>query len=535
MDGIERALPTTVPTNWTQTTDVVVVGYGGSGAVAAITASDAGAQVLVLEKTPSIAQLGITGTTDYYTISGGGGNSHMSMGNTGTPTNAAEAAEFLYAMSWGKTPMDVCQAWANMAVNNAAWYTKMGIAFTTGTTALVGGFANLPGASSYRTLSVTGGGPALFAALDQAVQSRNIPVLFNTPATELVQDPTTGEILGVKAMANGSEMLNIKANRAVVLCCGSFEYDETMKLNYLPGYPAHFASWPANTGDGIKMAQAVGAGLWHMTGWSAALGAWQPGYGPTNFSVSVKSPGGWIYVDTTGNRFCNESDVSGYGDSYAYELTNFNVDAPQYQRIPTFLVFDSVGIKAGAVGPTAATALPPALGGSTYIWSASNQTEINAGWIIEGPTSPSDLANAINASSINSVPPDTVGGPASQITFNISPTTLTNTINAYNGYCANGVDTQFGRPKTALVPLQTPPFYAIPLWPGGPNNMGGPIRNAMGQVCDPYNNPIPRLYSAGECGSIWGFFYPGAGNLSECLVFGQISGHNAAQENPVTS
>jgi hypothetical protein len=283
------------------------------------------------------------------------------------------------------------------------------------------------------------------------------------------------------------------------------------------------------------MAQKVGAGLWHMTGWSAAMGAWQPGYGPTNFSVSVKSPGGWIYVDTTGQRFCNESDVSGYGDSYAYELTNFNVDAPQYQRIPTFLVFDSVGIKAGAVGPTAATALPPALGGSSYIWSANNQTEIASGWIIQGATSPADLANAINTATINSVPPNTVGGPSAQMTFSINPATLTNTINTYNGYCSSGVDSQFGRPKTALIPLQTPPFFAIPLWPGGPNNMGGPIRNAQGQVCDPDYNPIPRLYSAGECGSIWGFFYPGAGNLSEVLVFGQISGHNAATENPWTS
>src|SRR5208283_2070605 len=118
---VSKAAPVPVPTNWTMSADVVVVGYGGSGAVTAITAYDTGANVIVVEKTPSIAQLGLTGTTAYYTISGGGGNSHMSMGNTGTPTDPIAAANFLYAASWGKTPMDVCQAWANMAVNNAAW------------------------------------------------------------------------------------------------------------------------------------------------------------------------------------------------------------------------------------------------------------------------------------------------------------------------------------------------------------------------------------------------------------------------------
>src|SRR5208283_4879943 len=48
-----------IPSSWQYTADVVIVGYGGAGAVAAITAHDAGANVLIIEKTPTLAALGV--------------------------------------------------------------------------------------------------------------------------------------------------------------------------------------------------------------------------------------------------------------------------------------------------------------------------------------------------------------------------------------------------------------------------------------------------------------------------------------------
>lgn len=84
-----------------------------------------------------------------------------------------------------------------------------------------------------------------------------------------------------------------------------------------------------------------------------------------------------------------------------------------------------------------------------------------------------------------------------------------------------------------MVPVTTGPFYAVPLYPGGPNTQGGPRRNAKAQVLRPDGTPIPRLYSAGELGSIYGVQYPGGGNVGECFAFGQIAGKNAAAEEPV--
>ena len=102
----------------------------------------------------------------------------------------------------------------------------------------------------------------------------------------------------------------------------------------------------------------------------------------------------------------------------------------------------------------------------------------------------------------------------------------------YNSYCAAGVDADFGRSKTSLVPVVNPPFYAMNLVYLMFNTQGGAKRNTSAQVVDANNNPIPKLYSAGEFGSIYSWEYNGGGNLGETVAFGAIAGQNAAKETP---
>ena len=67
---------------------------------------------------------------------------------------------------------------------------------------------------------------------------------------------------------------------------------------------------------------------------------------------------------------------------------------------------------------------------------------------------------------------------------------------------------------------------------GGMNTQGGPRRNSKAQILRADGLPVPRLYSAGELGSVLGKLYPAAGgNLSECIAFGRIAGENASQHH----
>lgn len=108
-----------LPASWDYETDVLVIGYGGAGQWAGLIAYDEGAEVMFLEKSPFR----------------GGGSSSINMGQWTCPHDADAAAQFAFEAFHGQTPMDVCQAWADEAVQNADYADKYGIEYTLGDSA----------------------------------------------------------------------------------------------------------------------------------------------------------------------------------------------------------------------------------------------------------------------------------------------------------------------------------------------------------------------------------------------------------------
>ncbi len=493
-------------TEWDYVTDVAVIGYGMAGSVVAITARDLGAQVMVLEK---------QSIDNHHT------NSSLSYGAFLCPPDIEGAVSYMKALyqvndDLGWTGMDVIRAWAEYASQNRDWMERMGLKSKLKSSA--GEHKELPGAHSIHNYVTTGLGPVMMKTMYQEAGKRGVQVLYDTPADHLLTD-TNGEVVGVRAIRQDGKEVNIKAS-AVVLACGGFEFDEQMKLNYLPVYPTHCMGSTANTGDGIRMAQEVGADLWHMNCCAGGVFAKFPDY-PTTFVCELGAPGwglrqvfgnmekaesaGYIVVDKRGRRFINENTLGTKVHVAYYELIVYDVNRLEYPRVPSYWIFDQNRFEAGILISLAAGAAGPE---QLYKWSRDNSRELEKGWIKKA---------------------ETLSGMATLL--GMQPEMLESTVKSYNRYCKEGHDPDYGRRSPDLVPLSRHPFYAINLWPGGLNTQGGPRRNSKAQVLDTKGMPIPRLYSAGELGSMFGMIYPsGGGNLSECIAFGRIAGENAVQE-----
>ena len=515
--------------DWNKEVDVVVVGYGGAGATAAITAHDAGSSVLILEKLPADVQDSDGNIMEVRHHP----NSRMSGGQHWCATSAEDMFTYQKAkierFGINDVSDDMLWAWAQEMAHNHEWLWSIGADYEMyfKMSDYHAAFPELAGAESIYFIRARQGGWGWFGLLSRNVRERGIEVLHGTPAKELVQDPRTREILGVLAEDDRGRTLAIKANKAVVLTSAGFEYNMEMQYTYLPAGPIRFNSNTGNTGDGIRMAQKVGADLWHMNSFHCMTVGWWPDF-PMAFSISpwstqwsmhidregkpfpdYKNSYSVIKVDKYGKRFLSEVPIPGRGPGnrgyYSYlDLIHYDADKVEFPRMPSHMIFDEKTRKASPMnGPGGAAGYV-----KQYDWSPDNSKEIERGWIRKADTI-RELAEQI-------------GVPADN---------LEETVNRWNRFCREGDDQDFGRPPDSLEPIVEPPFYEIIQWPGGPNTNGGPKRNKDAQIVDLDGEPIPRLYSAGEMGSIYTFTtYEGGGNTGECMAFGRIAGRNAAQE-----
>ncbi|MGA2572286.1 MAG: FAD-dependent oxidoreductase [Terracidiphilus sp.] len=481
-----------VPAKWNKVADVVIVGTGHAGLAAAITAADAGAKVVILEKMKKELE---------------GGNSKVSGNMWWTPTDLPQAVEYIGALSYGLTGKDCIQALAEEMLKLNDWLQTLGVKKTP-----LGIFQpehpELPGASCVRTWSNGGAADGrLWIPLREQVEKRKVEVLYETPARALIQTPSR-EITGIRAEADGKPYF-IKARKAVILCCGGFEFDFEMQKQFLPGWPIYGQGSPGNTGDGVRMAQQAGAALWHMNNPLAGLGGIVvPEFAPVVIPIGFPGPG-FIYVDKAGSRFMSENRPSRHGFGVKEYVLYFDGVVGDFTRLPCFAIFDET---TRLKGPLVAARWKFGWFSwfSGYEWSTDNSKEIEKGWIVKGE-SVADLAAKLG-----------MKGDA-----------LEATISRYNDHCKQQADPDFNRPKQNLIALDKPPYYAVKLFPTMVNTQGGPKRNSKCQVVDPFDQPIPRLYTAGELGSFWGWMYNGGGNNAECLCTGQIAARNAVALKPL--
>ncbi len=482
---------TSLPIKWDQEADVLIAGLGGAGACAAIAAHDAGARVLVIEKAPF-----------------GGGNTGCALGPMRLPNNVAEGVKYYRALSFG-TVIDetLIQAVAEALISLPERLKTLGINLkrTQENTPM---FPSLPGAQCIDHWTA-GTGNDVFKILAHNVEIRRIPILYETRARRLIQDPSTKAILGLVVTRKGMEE-NIRANRAVVMANGGYENDFEMQGNYhFPGIKLYPYGTPYNTGDGVRMASAAGADPWHFVNIAMMGVAFK---GPSEvYGVAfpfLKTRGGFIFVNKQGRRFMNDTKRLIFRKD-PLEITRFDHEAACYPNLPAYLIFDEKQRIKGPLYRLTGSMVGYASWQGLDDWSQDNSAEIEKGWIIKGETI-EDLARKIGIDAGN----------------------LVQTIVRYNESCTAAQEDSFGRLPETMTPLLIPPFYASELCLAIVNTQGGPRHNRLAQTLDVEGDPIPRLYTPGELGSFFGHLYQGGSNLPEALAFGRIAGECAARETP---
>lgn len=483
--------------SWDRSYDVVVVGYGGAGAAAAITAHDAGARVLLIEKAPR-----------------GGGSTYYSGGYFVSPTDAEEAADYLMACAQAAEGrhFDVSRedfvAWAEEAGGNAAWFAELG-----GDPVQMahGWYTDAPGAESFATFQPEAEphGVGIWKVLEAAVAARGIDILYEAPASELVTAAITdsGEAQGeavIGIVADTQEgRLRIEARRGVILTCGGFDYDETLKKSYLRVYPHYSVGYPGNTGDAIALTGKVGAALWRLTSTPSNICHKFPEV-PVAYPSMVQifpDEHSFVIVNARARRFMDET--LNY-DAAGKSLENFDPVSRSFAGDGAWLIFDEKTRRQGPVS------FPLPIGDPVYHWSDDNQAEIDKGWIIAAD-SIAELAEGLG----------------------LDPDTLAAAIDTYNADCAAGRDSQHGRAR-GLIPLDTGPYYGLRCYPGLWSTGGGPRIDRYARVIDTAGRVVPRLYVAGAASPFpLAHLYPVSGTgIGDCFAMGRVAARMASAEAP---
>ena len=437
------------------TADVVVVGGGAAGIAAALEAHDAGAKVILLEK---LAHLG--GNT---LISGGliYGTGHTFQKEAGVEDSVEALVEYWYNRSGGTADKALLTLVAEKSADTIAWLVDNGVVLGNLGTA---GISPVP-----RMVGTGKGGGGFILPLTEKLAERGITVKLETPATHLLTED--GRIVGVQAQAKDGHKVTVRSAR-VVLATGGFDASEQMKRKYAPCASGEVCfSSPGNEGDGIRMAQEVGAATVFKDS-VIGLRATRPTSFGDPANGLVWSP--VLLANAKGERILNEA-----------------VDYPIYH---SKLVQD----------------------GSSHFYLIFDATQATAEQVAELI----DQGFAFTADSLEALAAKTF----------MDEGIFLNTVRRYNELKGTP-DADFGKDAALMTGVGEGPYVALRVIPTTIGTMGGIKIDLDMRVLDTNGAPIDNLFAAGACanGDFFGREYPASGtSIQMCFTTGRIAGKNAA-------
>lgn len=463
---------------FTDTADVVVVGLGIAGTCAAITASEAGADVLALER----------GTTPGGTSALSGGLIYLGGGTPvqeacGYADTAEDMERFLLAALGARTDPAKVHAYCAGSLAHFHWLVEHGVPFK-------GQFFDEPNREPFDDsgLVFSGGedswpfteiapavprghhpeypdtaGGFLMDCLSGARERTGTRTLTDARVDRLVVDD--GAVVGAVATVDGAEV-TVRARGGVVLAAGGFVYNEPMAEHYCPPVlrpnPAWRVGQPNDDGRGIRLGQGAGAALRNMDAVECALPI-----GPPHRLCRA------ILVNRHGERFVNEDTYTG----------RIGMRSLLEQDGEVYMIVSEEIFEVNFVG-------------MRLQWAAETAEELAR-----------DLG----------LPEDT----------------LARTLATYNLDATRGDDTEWHKAPQWLVPLRAP-LGAVDLRVDrdaiyAPFTLGGLATDVEGRVLDPAGAPVPGLFAAGRTtAGLAADGYVSGISLGDGSFFGRRAGRAAA-------
>ncbi len=462
-------------TSFDVTTDVLVVGFGAAGTCATHAAREAGAEVLVAERTSGPG--GAAALSEGIVYLGGGTPVQQACGFEDSVDNLTR---YLLAACGPDPDAAKVAAYAEASTDHFDWLVSRGVEYDArldeatqmapaGTEGLVwSGGENawpfneiaVPAPRGHLAKTRRSTGSLLMRTLAGAAVSAGPTVSYDTRVERLIVDD--GRVVGAVASRFG-EPLVIRSRRGVVLTAGGFIWNDEMLRRWAPKLllGTFKVGTEADDGSGIEMGRAVGARVKHMQAGEVSL----PIIPPRQLVQG-------IIVDGTGQRFINEDTYMGrVGQAALYE-----------RNATCFLVIDEAGYRPNWMG-------------------------LEASWVCE-----------------------TVGELEAEM--GLAAGSLESTLALYNRHAEEGLDPVFHKGPGDVRPLN-PPLGAFDLRRGAapyaPFTLGGLETTVSGEVLDLAGAPIPGLFAAGRTTSgICAFGYASGLSIGDSTLFGRFAGRAAA-------
>ena len=550
-------------TRWDSTVDLVIVGSGGGGMVAALTAADQGARAVVLEKqerlggstamsggivwVPDNPVMRAEGVPDSYddamvhfeAVVGDVGpassferrHAFLTAGPEMVSFLQRRGVRFVYCRGYSdyyssaKGGHDLGRGIEPIPFDGrvlGGWLGRLqpGLAQSLGLAVMTNEARSLShynrswrafavsarvvlrtSAARLRNQTLLTNGASLIAQMLHAVIADGVTVWPEAPLEDLITED--GRVVGVRTLRAGTPTL-IRARRGVLLAAGGFAHNPEMRQQFGGDQPNR-ARWsianPGDTGEALQAAMRLGAQTALMDeAW------WLPSprtgrFGQSTLDQARQRPR-TIYVDAAGRRFANESNsyMEGGKEMYARDKTS--------RAVPCWLIFDDRYRKRYAHLRSSPGRFPRKLLESGMLKQA---------WTL------GDLARMCD----------------------IDPAGLTETVERFNANAVRGIDPDYGRGESAynralgdpnhkvhpcLGPIDEPPYYAVQVVPGDIGTCGGLVTNEHAQVVDQDDRPIEGLYATGNgTATVMGRHYLGPGaSIANTMVFGYVAARHAA-------